>query len=138
MEVVRCGDRQRLTSIPSVMRFRRPHNRGLVPQDNSRGRAHLLVRNPRYGRDRTGTYGPTAPGSARSRLTLPHSSSIACQFMALHSMYIKDGDGFALVFSLTSLESVNELQSIREQIHRIKEGRVRLPSFPLPLSSNCF
>lgn len=48
--------------------------------------------------------------------------------MALHSMYMKDGDGFALVFSLTSLESVNELQSIREQIHRIKEGRVRLSS----------
>ena len=54
--------------------------------------------------------------------------------MALHSMYMEDGDGFALVFSLTSLESVNELQSIREQIHRIKEGRV---SFLRSQMSSC-
>lgn len=44
------------------------------------------------------------------------------QFMALHSLYVKAGDGFVLVFSLTSLESVNELQNIREQIYRIKEA----------------
>lgn len=56
--------------------------------------------------------------------------------MALHSLYMKSGDGFVLVFSLTSMESVNELQSIREQIHRIKEaehGRVSSPAlFPSP------
>lgn len=44
------------------------------------------------------------------------------QFMALHSIYIKSGDGFILVFSLTSMESVGELQSIREQIMRMKAG----------------
>ncbi|KAK4056420.1 Ras- protein rsr1 [Microbotryomycetes sp. JL221] len=43
------------------------------------------------------------------------------QFLALHSMYMKSGDGFLLVFSLTSLESIAELKSIREQIQRIKE-----------------
>ena len=42
--------------------------------------------------------------------------------MALHSMYIKSGDGFILVFSLTSIESVGELASIREQIMRMKAG----------------
>jgi len=46
----------------------------------------------------------------------------APQFMALHSMYIKSGDGFILVFSLTSMESVGELQTIREQIMRMKAG----------------
>ncbi|GAA6059196.1 hypothetical protein JCM10212_005541 [Sporobolomyces blumeae] len=44
------------------------------------------------------------------------------QFMSLHHMYIKSGDGFLLVFSLTSLESVSELHHLREQIQRIKEA----------------
>lgn len=44
------------------------------------------------------------------------------QFMALQSMYMKNGDGFCLVFSLTSLESLTELQLIREQIQRHKEA----------------
>ncbi|KAK4051600.1 Ras- protein rsr1 [Microbotryomycetes sp. JL201] len=33
------------------------------------------------------------------------------QFMALHSMYMKSGDGFLLVFSLTNMESIAELKS---------------------------
>lgn len=37
-------------------------------------------------------------------------------------MYIKSGDGFLLVFSLTSLESVSELYHLREQIQRIKDA----------------
>ncbi|GAA5926681.1 uncharacterized protein JCM15063_000342 [Sporobolomyces koalae] len=44
------------------------------------------------------------------------------QFMSLHHMYIKSGEGFLLVFSLTSLESVSELFHLREQIQRIKEA----------------
>ncbi|GAA5901383.1 uncharacterized protein JCM6883_000195 [Sporobolomyces salmoneus] len=44
------------------------------------------------------------------------------QFMSLHHMYIKSGDGFLLVFSLTSLESVSELFHLREQIQRIKDA----------------
>ncbi|GAA5834126.1 hypothetical protein JCM3766R1_004466 [Sporobolomyces carnicolor] len=44
------------------------------------------------------------------------------QFMSLHHMYIKSGDGFLLVFSLTSLESVSELYHLREQIQRIKDA----------------
>jgi hypothetical protein len=41
--------------------------------------------------------------------------------MALHSIYMKSGDGFVLVFSLTSVDSLNELSSLREQILRLKE-----------------
>jgi len=44
------------------------------------------------------------------------------QFMALHSLYIKTGDAFVLVFSLATLDSVNELTTIRQQILRIKEA----------------
>ena len=43
------------------------------------------------------------------------------QFMALHSMYMKSGDGFILVFSLTSMDSLQELSSLRDQILRLKE-----------------
>ncbi|KAK9893765.1 ras related protein 1b [Cystobasidium minutum MCA 4210] len=43
------------------------------------------------------------------------------QFMALHSIYMKSGDGFVLVFSVTSMESLNELSSLRDQILRLKE-----------------
>lgn len=42
--------------------------------------------------------------------------------MSLHHMYIKSGDGFLLVFSLTSLESVSELYHLKEQIQRIKDA----------------
>jgi hypothetical protein len=34
---------------------------------------------------------------------------------------MKSGDGFVLVFSVTSMESLNELSSLREQILRLKE-----------------
>lgn len=45
------------------------------------------------------------------------------QFMSMHSLIIKSGDAFALVFSLTSIDSVNELSSIRQQIVRIKDSQ---------------
>lgn len=44
------------------------------------------------------------------------------QFMALHSIYMKSGDGFVLVFSLTSLDTLQELTSLRDQIVRLKEA----------------
>lgn len=50
--------------------------------------------------------------------------------MSLSNLYMRSGDGFLLVFSLTSMESISELQTIREQIQRVKEatappGKVR-------------
>jgi hypothetical protein len=42
--------------------------------------------------------------------------------MALHSIYMKSGDGFVLVFSLTSLDTLQELTSLRDQIVRLKEA----------------
>ncbi|ORY52191.1 putative ras-related protein RSR1 [Leucosporidium creatinivorum] len=74
-------------------------------------------------------YDPTIEDSYRKTVTV---DSVTCtlevmdtagteQFMALHSMYMKSGDGFILVFSLCSMESVSELQNIREQINRVKE-----------------
>ncbi|CAO1617998.1 unnamed protein product [Parajaminaea phylloscopi] len=48
------------------------------------------------------------------------------QFMALKEIYMKNGQGFVLVFSLAHLGSVNELGPLREQIVRVKGSRVPL------------
>lgn len=44
--------------------------------------------------------------------------------MALKELYMNNGHGFILVFSLTHLGSVNELGPLREQIVRIKSSKV--------------
>lgn len=42
------------------------------------------------------------------------------QFTAMRELYMKQGQGFLLVFSITSLSSLQELYELREQIIRIK------------------
>ncbi|EGE05417.1 hypothetical protein TEQG_04293 [Trichophyton equinum CBS 127.97] len=39
----------------------------------------------------------------------------------VQELYMKQGEGFLLVFSITSMSSLNELQELREQIIRIKD-----------------
>ncbi|MCJ1364148.1 Ras- protein rsr1 [Acarospora aff. strigata] len=48
------------------------------------------------------------------------------QFTAMRELYMKSGQGFLLVFSITSLSSLNELYELREQIIRIKDDE-RVP-----------
>jgi Ras-related protein Rap-1B len=43
------------------------------------------------------------------------------QFTAMREVYMKTGQGFLLVFSITSLSSLSELSELREQIIRIKD-----------------
>ncbi|KAL4920865.1 ras family-domain-containing protein [Aspergillus aurantiobrunneus] len=43
------------------------------------------------------------------------------QFTAMRELYMKQGQGFLLVFSITSMSSLNELAELREQITRIKD-----------------
>ncbi|KAL4961826.1 putative RAS small monomeric GTPase (Rsr1) [Aspergillus stella-maris] len=43
------------------------------------------------------------------------------QFTAMRELYMKQGQGFLLVFSITSMSSLNELSELREQIVRIKD-----------------
>ncbi|KAL7417319.1 ras-related protein Rap-1b [Mrakia frigida] len=45
------------------------------------------------------------------------------QFTSLTDMYIKNGEGFILVFSLTQRESLEELLALHDQIIRVKEPR---------------
>jgi small GTP-binding protein len=43
------------------------------------------------------------------------------QFTAMRELYMKTGQGFLLVFSITSRSSLEELSELREQIIRIKD-----------------
>ncbi len=43
------------------------------------------------------------------------------QFTAMRELYMKQGQGFLLVFSITSMSSFQELAELREQIIRLKD-----------------
>ncbi|KAF8838608.1 hypothetical protein BDN67DRAFT_907042 [Paxillus ammoniavirescens] len=51
------------------------------------------------------------------------------QFTALKGLYIKSGQGFVLVFSLTQEASLREVDNLRQQIYRIKGGDTSIPIF---------
>ncbi|KIJ12011.1 hypothetical protein PAXINDRAFT_171512 [Paxillus involutus ATCC 200175] len=51
------------------------------------------------------------------------------QFTALKELYIKSGQGFVLVFSLTQEASLREVDNLRQQIYRIKGGDTSIPIF---------
>lgn len=42
------------------------------------------------------------------------------QFTAMRDLYMKNGQGFVLVFSITSQVTLTDLHEIREQILRVK------------------
>jgi Ras-related protein Rap-1B len=54
------------------------------------------------------------------------------QFKAMRELYMKQGQGFLLVFSITSMSSLHELAELREQIIRIKDD----PNVPLVIVGN--
>ena len=43
------------------------------------------------------------------------------QFAAMRDLYMKNGQGFLLVYSITSQATFADLQEIREQILRVKD-----------------
>ncbi|KAF4527269.1 hypothetical protein B566_EDAN006988 [Ephemera danica] len=46
------------------------------------------------------------------------------QFTAMRDLYMKNGQGFVLVYSITAQSTFNDLQDLREQILRVKDERV--------------
>ena len=54
------------------------------------------------------------------------------QFTAMRELYMKQGQGFLLVFSITSMSSLQELAELREQIIRIKDDE----NIPLVIVGN--
>lgn len=43
------------------------------------------------------------------------------QFTAMRDLYMKNGQGFALVYPITAQSTFNDLQDLREQILRVKD-----------------
>ncbi|OON21463.1 Ras family protein [Opisthorchis viverrini] len=54
------------------------------------------------------------------------------QFTAMRDLYMKNGQGFLLVYSITQQSSLNDLADLREQILRVKD----VDEFPLVLVGN--
>ncbi|KAF7560545.1 hypothetical protein G7046_g3603 [Stylonectria norvegica] len=80
------------------------------------------------------SYDPTIEDSYRTQLQvdlvasrqIPDSASSLDtagteQFVAMRDLYMKTGQGFLLVFSITSASSLSELAGLREEIIRIKD-----------------
>ncbi|KAJ6164473.1 ras small monomeric GTPase, partial [Penicillium chermesinum] len=59
------------------------------------------------------SYDPTIEDSYRKQI------EVDCYLV--RELYMKQGQGFLLVFSITSMSSLNELSELREQIIRIKD-----------------
>lgn len=54
------------------------------------------------------------------------------QFTAMRELYMKSGQGFLLVFSITSMSSLKELNELREQLVNLKDD----PNVPIVLVGN--
>ena len=44
------------------------------------------------------------------------------QFTAMRDMYMKNGDGFILVYSITSAASLHDLLGLKERLDKVKPG----------------
>jgi len=54
------------------------------------------------------------------------------QFTAMRDLYMKNGQGFVLVYSITAQSTFNDLQDLREQILRVKD----MDNVPMVLVGN--
>lgn len=48
------------------------------------------------------------------------------QFASMRDLYIKNGQGFVIVYSITSLQTFQDIKTMRDQIQRVK-GSERIP-----------
>ncbi|KAL2043769.1 hypothetical protein N7G274_003288 [Stereocaulon virgatum] len=86
------------------------------------------------------SYDPTIEDSYRKQIEVDGRQCIleildtagTEQFTAMRELYMKSGQGFLLVFSITSLSSLTELHELRDQIVRIKDD----PLIPLVIVGN--
>ncbi|KAK8155359.1 putative ras small monomeric GTPase [Phyllosticta citrichinensis] len=80
------------------------------------------------------SYDPTIEDSYRKTIDVDGRSVVleildtagTEQFTAMRELYMKTGQGFLLVFSITSMTSLHELAELRDQIIRIKDDE-RVP-----------
>lgn len=85
-------------------------------------------------------YDPTIEDSYRKQVEVDGSQCMleildtagTEQFTAMRDLYMKNGQGFVLVYSITAQSTFNELQALREQILGVKDA----DSVPLMLVGN--
>lgn len=86
------------------------------------------------------TYDPTIEDSYKKMATIDNrqcnleilDTAGIEQFTAMRELYIKNGEGFVLVYSITDESSLKELHALREQIARIKDNH----NVPMVLVAN--
>ncbi|KAL7063039.1 hypothetical protein AAHC03_0584 [Spirometra sp. Aus1] len=47
------------------------------------------------------------------------------QFASMRDLYIKNGQGFIIVYSVTSMQTIYDIRSLRDNILRVKAGLIR-------------
>ncbi|KAK1768787.1 ras family-domain-containing protein [Phialemonium atrogriseum] len=86
------------------------------------------------------SYDPTIEDSYRTQVSIDGRQVVleildtagTDQFVAMRDLYMKTGQGFLLVFSITSKSSLAELVNLREEIIRIKDDE----SVPIVIAGN--
>jgi len=76
-----------------------------------------------------GKYDPTIEDSYRKQVEVDGQQCMlemldtagTEQFTAMRDLYMKNGQGFVLVYSITAQSTFNDLQDLREQILRVKD-----------------
>ncbi|CRK31571.1 hypothetical protein BN1708_018772, partial [Verticillium longisporum] len=84
------------------------------------------------------TYDPTIEDSYRKQVVI---DTQACmlevldtagqeEYTALRDQWIRDGEGFVLVYSISSRSSFSRIKRFHHQIQRVKESCASSPSYP--------
>lgn len=88
-------------------------------------------------------YDPTIEDSYRKQVVIDGQSCMLEvldtagqeEYTALRDQWIRDGEGFVLVYSIASRSSFTRIQRFHNQIQRVKESSASSPSYPgSPLS----
>lgn len=89
-------------------------------------------------------YDPTIEDSYRKQVVIDGQSCMLEvldtagqeEYTALRDQWIRDGEGFVLVYSISSRSSFTRIQRFHNQIQRVKESSSSSPSYPgSPISS---
>ncbi|EFX03976.1 Ras small monomeric GTPase [Grosmannia clavigera kw1407] len=90
------------------------------------------------------TYDPTIEDSYRKQVVIDNQACMLEvldtagqeEYTALRDQWIRDGEGFVLVYSISSRSSFSRIKRFHHQIQRVKESTASSPSFPgSPLSA---
>lgn len=77
-------------------------------------------------------YDPTIEDFYRKEITIDNQPAVleildtagTEQFASMRDLYIRNGHGFILVYSVTNEQSFQEVQLLRNQIHRVKQSEM--------------